>query len=142
MRPVLDLSNREWVKNHGDLTFIGTWIEIEGSHKACMVIIRTNEERHEATMPCVITADKAWVWSEDIGNPRQAAHIAVGYLDALRMERSPRNMIRIASLIHDHLGDLLSIPPYTTRETYVAAELTITNKNDGSVREVEVVENV
>ena len=142
MRPVLDLSNRVWEQNHGDLTFIGTWIEIEGSHKSCIAIIRTNEERHEATMPCVVTADKAHIWSEEVGDPRQAAWIATGYLDALRMERTPRNMIRIASLIHDHLGDLLSIPPYMPRETYVAAELTITNKNDGSVREVEVVENV
>lgn len=140
MTTTLDLSKRAWLKSHGDVTAIGTWIVIEGRHRPCLVLIRTAEEMSDHTMPCVVTVDKAWIWSEDIGDPRLAAHMAFGFAQALRLsEHDPHTIIRIAGIVHDHLGDLLHIPPYRPADNAnVVAELTVTDRNTGKSREAEI----
>ncbi|CAN7306192.1 hypothetical protein LJR231_001578 [Phyllobacterium sp. LjRoot231] len=143
MTRAIDLSLRHFTHTHGDIFVIGSWISIEGRHRPCLILIRTGDENNEHCIPCVMTSDKAWIWSEAIGDPRQAAQMAAGFIQALRLnEHDQRNFIRIASIIHDHLGDLLHIPPYTAPQSEVVAEILVTDQRTGKTREVEIRDDV
>lgn len=141
MNPALDLTRRHFTRHKGDITLIGTWVRTEDDWRPCLVLIRTGEELHDHTIPCVITVDKAWIWSEEVGDIVAAAHMTAGFLDALRITPATRNIIRLRSLVHDHLGDLLTIPPYQPVDQVVVAEVTATG-SDGRVIEAEVLEDV
>jgi hypothetical protein len=138
----LDLAQRHFTKVKNGLAFIGTWITMpypEGV-KPCLVIIRNGEEKHEATMPCVITSDKAHVWSiTGMGDPREAARQASTFCEALRINTDLKSVIQLHMMIDDLLGDLLHIPPFPPkRDAPVIAEVTMTNQQTGEVKEVEL----
>lgn len=144
MSHVLDLSHRAWTKKarHG-LLLIGTWLTLpDGRHRPCMVIVRAGEEFSDRTVPCIVTVDRAWIWSEEIGDPALAARIAFQFAQVLRLnEHDPKTMIFLAMLINDHLDDLLHIKPYQPpAPRKVVAEITITDRQTGRTREAEVLE--
>ena len=141
-QPVLDLRARAFYYVRGEITLIGTWLRIEGLFRPCMVLIRTGEETNPHTVPCLIPLERAWIWNETFGDPRQAAHTVAGFLDALRLTPGKVNAIRLLSLIHDHLGDLVNIPPLPPLEQRVVAEIIVTNNTTGQTREVEVKDYV
>lgn len=135
----LDLDNYHWKKTRGHLTAIGTWIRIGGSWKPCMVLIPANGELDERTRPCVITLDHAWIWDETVGDPQQACFRASQYAQCLRMNHQDlRDLIFIASFVADHLGELISQPPYTPPIAPVVAEATLINHTLGTSTETEV----
>lgn len=144
MGHVLDLTNTAWKRDcRGGITLIGTWLAQGDRHRPCMVIIRTGEEMHDDTIPCIITVDKAWIWSEEIGDPRQAARMSMQFAEALRLDvHNPKVVIRLTMTIADHLGDLLHIPPYQPRETTAVAEMTVTDHRTGRTKEVEIRDDV
>lgn len=143
MSRAIDLSLRYFTHTHGDIFVIGSWVFMDGRNRPCLVLIRTGDEQSDHCIPCIVTVDKAWVWSEDVGDPREAARMAWEFIQALRLdENDQRNFIRIASIIHDHLGDLLTIPPYTPRLSDVVAELTVINQRTGKITEVEIRDDV
>lgn len=139
MSHMLDLSRRAFDFQRGNITVIGTWVQLDFRRwRPCLVLVRTGEELREDTWPCVVTVDQAWIWSEEIGDPQRAAHQAMAFAQALRLGDTPQTVIRIASLIHDHLGDLLGIPPYQGPDDEPVAEVTITDRATGRTREVLV----
>jgi len=144
MTSVIDLSLRHFTQTHGDIFVIGSWVELEGRHRPCLILIRTGDEGGEHCIPCVLSLDKAWIWSEDVGDPQAAARMAWRFMQALRMnEHDQRNFFRIHTIINDHLGDLLTIPPYAAlRGSEVVAELTVTDNRTGKTKEVEIREDV
>jgi hypothetical protein len=103
-----------------------------------MVLVRTGEELSGQTVPCIVPMDTALVWSEDIGDPRRAARMAFGFAEALRLDAGKSTIIGIAKLINDLLGDLLSMPPYMPPPGEVLAEVTVTERQTGKSREVEL----
>ncbi len=141
MSTALDLSRYHFRRRKGDLTVLGTWLRTDEDWRPCLAIVRTGEEADDRTVPCVITIDKAWIWTEEVGDIVIAAHTTAGFLDALRMTPDNRNILRILSIVRDSLGDLVTMPPFQAHETYVAAEITV-RAPDGSVKEAEVVEDV
>lgn len=140
--PAIDLARRAWTFRRRGLTAIGTWINTGQRWRPCLVIIRTGEELGEHTVPCVVTIDRAWIWSEDIGDIVAAAHMTAQFLHALRLEPSSRNINRIRSLVHDLLGDLLTIPPRPPTDKEVVAEIIVTDRASGRTREVELTADV
>ncbi len=142
MSTILDISRYHFLREKGDLTLIGTWIEIERRHVPCLVIVRTTDVGKESAVPCVITLDKAWIWSEDIGDMMQAAQILGGFLDALQLTPNKRDTYRVLSLIHDHLGDLISMPPWTPPDQRIVLGDVRMVGSDGTVRETELVHHV
>ena len=139
MRLALDLSKRAWTRERAGLTLIGTWLLNEDRRwRPCMAIVRTGEERSERTFPCIVTMDKAWIWSEEVGDAAQAAQMAFQFAQALRLDEDPRTLGRLAILIADHLGDLLSIPPRPPEKGAVIGEVTVTDSATGKEREVEL----
>lgn len=125
----------------GNLTVIGTWYQTGGSWRPCLVIHRTGDESNGQLVPCIVGLEHAWIWDERIGDPRACARTAAGFLQALRMDgRNIRNHFKLRALIHDHLGDLIGIPPWTPPAQTVIAEVTVTNKDTGKAHEVELTD--
>lgn len=138
-RLALDLTKRHFVYRRGPMLAIGTWLRLdEDGWKPALVLIRAEDEMKEGLIPCFITADKAWVWSEDVGDPVAAAQQAASFCEAMRFTVDPRNMYFIARTVHDLLGDLLSIPPYPVEE--VVADIQVTNTETGKSFEVKLID--
>jgi hypothetical protein len=142
MKHDLDVNNRAWTRTLGELTLIGTWLRVDGGQwRPCMVIIRASDEGSDRTTPCIVTADNAWIWSEAVGDPKQAARAAFNFARALRLdEHDPRVMVRLAMLIEDHLDDLLHIPPRPAELKEVVAEAKLTDNRSGQVTQTELQE--
>ncbi|MRX32817.1 hypothetical protein [Aminobacter sp. MDW-2] len=141
--PTLDLTKRHWTATRGELMAIGSWIRLDDRWRPCMAIIRTGDDGSERAIPCVVTIDKAWIWSEEIGDSREAARSMVGFLEALRLNpQNFRNHHRVFSLIADHLGDLLKMPPYQADRSTPILDVTIQERETGRIREVEISEDV
>ncbi|MFK4259049.1 hypothetical protein [Agrobacterium tumefaciens] len=139
--PDLDLTKRVWTKRRGGIIAIGTWLRLEQRFRPCMVIIPADREYDDRLMPCVVTIDKAWIWSEDVGDPIQAAHTAHQFAEILGLaSHDKRTVIRLAMFIQDHLGDLLSIPPYQNPDQQTVAEITMRDPNTGRTVEAEIRE--
>ncbi len=139
MTPDLDLTKRHWTKTRGDITAIGTWLRLDGDFRPCMVLIPAGREYDERLIPCVVTADRAWIWSEEIGDPAQSAPIAFQFAEVLGLSvHEPRNIIRLAMFINDMLGDLLHIPPYQADRNPVVAEATLFDHTHGRTVETEI----
>ena len=141
MTAQLDLNKRHWTRTKGPITLIGTWIRDRFDRwQPCMVLIRTGDELSDHLWPCVITMDKAWVWDTVIGDEREAGETLAGFLDPLRLPPNTSTIVGLFNLINDHLGDLLTIPPYPMefRDGAVVAEATIVNHTTGQSREVEI----
>lgn len=142
--PALDLRKAHDKFVHGDLTVILTWLDLretDGSLRPCLVIIPSHA-RMETVVPCIVTIDKAWIWSEEIGDERRAAHMAVEFGRCLGMSEQIATAIRIRGLIVDHLQDLLTMPPMPDdmRETSVLGEGSIVERESGRiVHEGEIV---
>jgi len=139
--PDLDLTRRAFTKTRGEVTAIGTWIRIDGRFRPCMVLIRAGREKDDRLIPCVVTMDRAWIWSEEIGDPAQAARTCFQFAQALGLSvENPRVVIRLAMFIHDMLGDLLTIPPYQPDSLQTVAEAVIIDHSAGRTVETEIKE--
>lgn len=138
MRPDLDLSMRQWTKTRGPITAIGTWLRLDGDFKPCMVLIPAGREYDDRLIPCVVTQDRAWIWSEEVGDPEQAARTAFQFAEALGLSvHDQRTVIRLAMFINDMLGDLLHIPPYQA-DGNVVAEAVLFDHTHGRTVETEI----
>lgn len=142
MGPDLDLAKRVWTKTRGGVTAVGTWIRLDGSYRPCMVMIPAGREYDERLVPCVVTQDRAWIWSEEVGDPAQSAPIAFNFVRTLGLSEDVRTVIRLAMFINDMLGDLLSIPPYQADEKISVAEATLIDNGSGKIiGETEITEH-
>ena len=129
----LDLTKRLWTKARGNVIAIGTWIRQERDFQPCLVLLRADKELSDGLVPCVVPLASAWIWSEDVGDPRLAATYAVQFARFLGLTEDQRSAIFVASFIHDMLGDLLSIPPYPQSELKSLAEAVLFDNTTGKV---------
>lgn len=144
IRPALDLSRYAWTQRHGDLTVYGTWWYDNDDNQwvPCLVIVPTfSVISNERVTPCVVTLDLAWIWSEEEGSPRFAAETAASFCDSLGMAVNPKNAIRVAGIIRDHLEDLIKRIPPRPPQNAVVADAIVTNAA-GRERHAEIREDV
>lgn len=141
MRDALNLAVYHFRQVHGDLTAYGTWLKQRDGWRPCLAIVRTGEELSDRTLPCVVTMDKMWVWSEEFGDEMSAAHMAAGFLDPLRLEPDDKSILKLLSVIRFHIGDVISIPPRPVIERRVVAQATVTDAG-GRTTDYEVTEDV
>lgn len=142
MSHVIDLGRRAWTRHRGPLTLIGTWLRIDERWRPCMAIIRAGDEFSDDVFPCIVTMDKAWIWSREVGDEILAGQTLAGFLDPLRLTPDDRTIIWLYNLINDHLQDLLTIPPYLPEQGDVTATISITDHRSGTTREVEIRDDV
>lgn len=122
----LDLSVCHFAQKHGDITAIGTWFGTE-SRRPCLVLVKTNAIiSNERSAPCVIPLDNAWWWAEETGgiDIREQARTCMLFAEALGL--NPHNKVsvmRVASIIRDHIGDLIRMPVAPTHDLKVVADL-------------------
>ena len=135
----LDLRHRAWTQRHGNITAIGAWIGKNGEFQPCLVLIRTGDEFDEDMVPCAIPLDDCWIWEESIGDGRRSAQAAHQFAQVLRLTDNTKTLIRIASIIHDHLGELISMRPYVAPDRKpVIAEVQVINRATGRAADVEL----
>lgn len=140
MRYDLDLTKPHFEKRRGDLMLYGAW---HGKRlRPCLVVLPAY--RTGRMVPLVIEVDNAWQWQPDDidADPRRSAQLIGMFLLSNCMDASNTfTAMKVASLIHDHLGDLLRIPPKST-EDVVVADAFQTDRDTGKVTHKEVIERV
>lgn len=146
IRPCLDLARYAWKQGHGDLTVYGTWYwdEDDKTWVPCLAIVPTLAVlSFERVRPCLVPVDHAWAWSEEEGGWEYVAETAVKFASSLRLVPDTRSIVRVASLIRDHIEDLVKrIPPRLTDdyESKVTADAIL--KIDGRSTEREIRDRV
>lgn len=143
MQPALDLTRTAFSRPCGDIIVHGTWYRRGASgSRPCLALVRANV-RSEEIIPCVVPLDDAWVFDETLGEPRRAAVVAYEFARRLGLNvANPREVYRVASLIHDHLGDLLAMPPEPARALIGIGTAKLSERESGRVLEHEVTTRV
>ena len=138
----IDLAQRHFTHRRHEILAIGTWLHVDGQVRPAMALVRDGAEWHDLTRPFIVTGDTAWRWSETIGDPAFAARQCFLACQCLRLSVDQRNIFKIATLIHDLLGDLLSIPPFPPGgpRKAVIGELTVRNRQTGAEHHVELTD--
>ena len=140
-RHALDLTQCNFTKQRGDLTLFGTWVELDNRLRQCLAVMPTY--RMEGGIPLVITLDDAWKWDPDDpdAKPEHNARMIGAFLHANGFsDANTFTAQRVLSLVHDHLGDLLRIPPKSV-ELAVVADAFRTDA-DGKVHHSEIRDRV
>lgn len=112
----VDLAKAHLTRQHGDLLAVYTWVNDE---RALVLIpaLRKGEAWY------IVCESAAWKYDNREYLKRQCMKAA----EVLGMEPSPNNWIKLATIIHDGLADLISMPtgPDTelTRGNYGHMEL-------------------
>jgi len=137
----LDLTKHHFCQQHGDLTVYGAWAGDE--KEPCLVLLPTYSYGNKRT-PLIIPQSTAFRWNPDDRDVDASTSAQQTMLFARANGFDYGNQItlmRITGLIHDHLGDLLSIPPYYG-ERAVVADMFITDNATGKVTHKEVSDHV
>lgn len=140
MQHDLDLTQSAFVKSRGDLTLYGSWFGRK--LRPCLVVLPT-VFFHQPT-PLVIQLDDAWRWNPDdpdvdVG---RNAMLVMRFLTANGMDYANHiTHMRVISLIHDHLGDLLTMPGKPLN-TVVVADAFRTDHDTGKTTHQEIIQRV
>ena len=112
----IDLTRHHFMRPLGDLVIFGTWIfnDDQEADEPCLVVIPRYQR--QGFKPCVVALSAAHKYND----PRYLARAAWQFLRLLGFAQTPSEGHKIASLIHDHLGDLLMMPPNPTTTIVVA----------------------
>lgn len=140
-KPALDLNLAAWEQAHGQILVIGTWSLLD--KRPCMVLIPAwFRKRSERIIPCIVPLDHAFMWDEHTGEPGAAARMSVQFASALGFNAfDPATVVSITAIIREHLGDLLTMPPFPASEKKAVADVLMTDIN-GKTIEAEVIDNV
>lgn len=115
-QPAIDLSRHHFVRHLGDLSIYGSWLfnSDQEAEEPCLVVV----PRYQRTgfKPCVVALSAAYKYND----PRYLARVSWEFLNLLGFAQTPTEGHKIASLIHDHLGDLLTMPPSPTTAIIMA----------------------
>lgn len=140
--PIIDLDRRHKTFTHGDLTVILTWFLHNG--RGCLVIVPTFRKlNYERVMPCIVPLDHAYLWDEHMGDGAHCAQVSIAFARALGINpHEVYNLVRLSSIIREHLGDLITIPPMPQSEQQTVADVLMTNTNTGKTVEREIIDYV
>lgn len=126
LRPVLDLTTAAWEHTHGDIKVVGTWwLDTDGEPPwPCMVLVPAHHSlATDRYVPCVVSLDLAWIWSEEQGDAEFAMETAISFCQSLGLSVNWANCYRVASIIRDHLEDLIKIGPRPAALNTVVADV-------------------
>lgn len=131
-RPFLDLTRYAFKREVGELTIYGTWVPLPdntGESEPALAIV---PRFRVIGRPAVIALSSAYKYND----PAYLARAAHVFTQALGVAAGVNDTLKIASLIDDHLSDLISMPPEPTQAVAVAdAVLNI----DGKQRSMELL---
>jgi hypothetical protein len=112
----IDLTRHHFKRELGELTLYGTWLynDDQEDYEPALVIIPTL--RRTGFKPCVVALSAAWKYNDDA---RYLAYATRIFMRDLGMTDCLTNAHKLGSLIYDHLGDLVTMPPSPTSSILV-----------------------
>lgn len=137
--PIIDLTRYDWKREQGDVVVIGTWSMHNG--RPVMVLMPNSRRTLDAdkVTPCLVPLDLAYMWDEYTGDAIHCAQMTWQFAAALGLSQNdPRTLLRLTSIIRDHLGDLLTMRPLTDADMVRVADVEQTDTNTGKTREAGV----
>lgn len=149
--PALDLTKRHFVHPHlgkGITAWGSWWRNSDGTYRPCLVLTPPKVTR--STVPCVILLEDAFKWNiedRDLSErQRRACQLYISnagrvFAESLGLGDSKLAVATVINVVHDELGELLSMPPLPPGELIVRADATITDQ-DGRQRHFEVTDRV
>lgn len=141
----LDLNRYAFKHQKGDITVYGTWYGIGDSRRPCLVLVPTHiQTSHEKITPCAVSLDDAYRWDRWTGDPAYCARCSAWFAYCLGF--NPNNnatVMRITTIIHDLLGDLIHLKPEPFYEKGpITAEFVRTDVETGRQTYTEVQADV
>ncbi len=133
-QPAIDLTRHAFMRGIGDFAIYGTWIENDDQEdtEPCLVVIP--RYRREGFKPVCIALSAAYKYND----PRYLARVTPVFLKMLGFDDGLSKAHALASLIHDHLYDLITMPVDPTAAIVVGeASLDI----EGRRRTVEIMDH-
>lgn len=132
-QPMIDLTVYRFKKELGEVTLFGTWIWNDDQEKSepCLVLIPTFRKINKVVGVALSSAFK-------YDNPRYLVQAAHYHSINLGFEPSMSLTHKIATIIHDHLDDLVLMPPEPTTSV-VGADATVM-RSDGQTKTFELTE--
>lgn len=102
----IDLTRHAWKRDAGDFSIYGTWVfnEDQEDTEPCLVVIP--RYRTGGFRPVVIALSAAFRYND----PRYLARVTPVFLKMLGFDDGLSKAHALASLIHDHLYDLITMP--------------------------------
>lgn len=137
-KPAIDLTRHSFMRPVGDLVVFGTWIwseEQEDSEPALVIVPRY---RRDGFKPVCVALSAAWKYNPEHGEPGYAARAAGWFVKQLGMEECMSSAHSVIDIIHDHLGDLISMPP-NPESAIVGAEAKI-DLGNGVSRTIQLMD--
>ena len=141
--PVLDLAHVAFAHRRDDIMVFGSWVanDAGGRDPALVLLPAYTKISHERVTPCIIPLGMAWRWSPQHGDPAHAAQSSVVFAEALGLDPSNRmTLMRITSIIHDHLDDLVRIRPEPSYVKRAVADITHRDPETGRTVYSEVMD--
>ena len=138
-RHTLDLRISHEVYSRGDVLVWLTWNRI--TREPCMVLTPKRQRIDaERVIPCIIPLNRAWAWSEEVGDLADILTTVGVFLANLGINpMRQQNVRRLIGIVRDHLGDLLSMPPMPeSPDKAPIGVMTIDNHTTGRTIEHEV----
>lgn len=124
---ILDLTKYAFVRRLGDITVYGTWVgpSVDES-EPCLVLVPTHRINNRGSyIPAVIALSAAYKYDD----PHYLLQAAIQYNRDLGFEDSASHVHKVASVIYDHLQDLIELPPRPVENVRVGAEAIITEES-------------
>lgn len=105
-RPTIDLTRTHFTRTLGEFTLHGSWVwnESQESYEPALVVVPAFRKR--GFQPCVVALSAAYKYD----SPAYCAKAARLFVKALGMEDGITRAHTLATLIYDHLLDLLKMP--------------------------------
>lgn len=105
-QPAIDLTRHAFKRDLGDLTIFGTWIYNEDQEDTEPALVVIPRYRLNGMVPCCVALSAAYRYND----PRYLARASRTFAEKLGFDDSMTTTHKIASLIHDHLLDLINMP--------------------------------
>lgn len=158
-RPLLDLSVSHFTRIKHGIRVQGIWLREDddpSGWEPSLALTRAatfklNSDEKDSNV-CLVTMRQAWAWTEENEYERQfAPHLIAEkgricarscYLFALNLGMTAHNqftLIKILSVVRDHIGDLLHMPPAPPLDKVVVADA-VAIGSDGIERRAEIVD--
>lgn len=138
----LDLSRQHFSVQRGPLLMIGTWLQQEGGWEPCLCFVR-GFDPPEDWRPELITLAKAYLFRAPSPNPQQAVMMAASIVHAVRMTEDRKSILKVLSIIEDHLDAFLTmpfLPPAERPKGDALGEVTVTDRATGKTLTEVVVD--
>lgn len=141
--PVLDLEMLHFRRRHGDIEAFGTWYGPE--NRPCLVLMRRGDYGADTARvtPCIFPQANAWIFSEEIGDPREAVHSLASMAHHLGLSAFQQlDMFRLLSIVRENLQDWITIPPKPKDKVEVKADAILTDRTTGKEKHAEIMGDV